>query len=110
LLLYDWPLNVRELRSVARRLTMVEGDITMLRSAHLPKEIRRRVHMPTEDALRASAIQVHVAPSRHELQQMLEEYGGDVQKVAEHYAKDRRHVYRWLTRHDLSASDYRKPS
>ncbi len=109
LLIYDWPLNVRELRTVARRLTMVEDDVKTLRSAHLPKEIRKRVRMPSEDALRASAIQVHVVPSRMELAEMLEKHAGDVQRIAEHYAKDRRHVYRWLSRHDLSASDYRKP-
>jgi DNA-binding NtrC family response regulator len=108
LLLYDWPMNVRELRTVMRRLTMVEEEITTLRSAHLPKDIRRRVRMPSEDALRASAIQVHVVPSRQELQEMLERHRGDVQQVADHYAKDRRHVYKWLSRHDLSVSDYRK--
>jgi DNA-binding NtrC family response regulator len=85
LLLYDWPLNVRELRTVMRRLTMVEDGSTTLRSAHLPKEIRKRVTMPSEDA-----------------------FDGDVERLAEHYAKDRRHIYRWLTRHDLSVSDYRK--
>jgi DNA-binding NtrC family response regulator len=108
LLLYDWPLNVRELRTVMRRLTMVEDGSTTLRSAHLPKEIRKRVTMPSEDALRASAITVHVAPSREELHRMLQRFDGDVERLAEHYAKDRRHIYRWLTRHDLSVSDYRK--
>jgi DNA-binding NtrC family response regulator len=108
LLLYDWPMNVRELRTVMRRLTMVEEDVSTLRSAHLPKDIRRRVRMPTEDQLRASAIQVHVVPSRNELHEMLERHAGDVQMVADHYAKDRRHVYKWLTRHDLSVKDYRK--
>ena len=108
LLLYDWPNNVRELRTVMRRLTMVEDEVTTLRSAHLPKEIRKRVRMPSEDALRASAIQVHAVPSRGELKALLERHAGDVQRIAEHYAKDRRHVYRWLTRHDLSAADYRK--
>ncbi len=90
-----------------RRLTMVEEDITTLRSAHLPKEIRNLIRMPSEDQLRASAMQIHVVPSRSELEQMLERFRGDVQRVAEHYAKDRRHIYRWLTRHDLSASDFR---
>lgn len=108
LVLYDWPSNARELRTVMRRLTMVEDDITTLRSAHLPKEIRRGVRLESEDALRASAISYHAVPSRDELRQMLERYHGDVQRVAEHYAKDRRHVYRWLLRHDLSASDFRK--
>jgi DNA-binding NtrC family response regulator len=108
LLLYDWPGNGRELRTVMRRLTMVEEDISTLRSAHLPKEIRKGVRLKSEDALRASAISYHSVPSRDELRLMLERYQGDVQRIAEHYAKDRRHVYRWLLRHDLSAHDYRQ--
>ena len=108
MLLYDWPMNVRELRTVMRRLTLVEDDVTTLRSAHLPKEIRRRTRQQTEDALRASAITVHSVPSREELARLLDKYGGDVAPIAEYYAKDRRHIYRWLTRHDLSAADYRK--
>lgn len=107
LLLYGWPMNVRELRTIMRRLTMVEEDTKTLRSAHLPKEIRNQILMPSEDQLRASAIQIHAVPSRAELVQMLERFNGDVQRIAEHYAKDRRHVYRWLTRHDLSAHDFR---
>ncbi len=107
LVLYDWPGNVRELRTIMRRLTMIEEDIKTLRSAHLPREIRSIARMPSEDQLRASAIQIHAVPSRVELEEMLVRFRGDVQRIAEHYAKDRRHVYRWLHRHDLSASDFR---
>ncbi len=108
LLLYDWPMNVRELQTVMRRLTLVEDDVTTLRSAHLPKEIRKRTRQQTEDELRASAITVHAVPSREELARLLDKFGGDVERIADYYAKDRRHIYRWLTRHDLSAADFRK--
>jgi two-component system response regulator GlrR len=108
LLLYDWPGNIRELHNVMRRLTLVDDDVTMLRSAHLPKEIRKRLRTASEDSLRYSAITIHAVPSRSELARLLEQYEGNVARVAEHYAKDRRHVYRWLTRHDLSAADFRK--
>jgi DNA-binding NtrC family response regulator len=108
LLLHDWPGNVRELHAVMRRLALIDEEVTTLRSAHLPKEIRNRLRQPTEDALRASAITVHTVPSREELARVLSEHKGDVASVAEHYMKDRRMVYRWLLRHDLSASDFRK--
>ncbi len=108
LLLYDWPTNVRELRTTVRRLTMVEDDITTLRSAHLPKEIRNLNRVPTEDQLRASAIQIQIVPSRVELKKMLGRYKGDAQQLADHYGKDRRQIYKWLTRHDLSAADFRE--
>jgi len=106
LLLYDWPINIRELHNVMRRMTLVDDEVSTLRSAHLPKEIRKRVRSRTDDALRASAITVHVVPSRAELEDLLERYGGNVARLAEHYAKDRRHIRRWLSRHDLAASDY----
>jgi two-component system response regulator GlrR len=108
LLLYDWPGNIRQMQNVMRRLTLVDDDISTLRSAHLPKEIRRRVRHPTEESLRASAITVHAVPSRDELARLLTEHDGDVALVADHYAKDRRHVYRWLLRHDLNVADFRK--
>ncbi len=108
LLLYDWPMNVRELQTVMRRLTLLEDEITTLRSAHLPKEIRKRARQQTEDALRASAITVHSVPSREELARLLDKFGGNVARLAEYYAKDRRHIYRWLSRHDLSVDAFRK--
>jgi transcriptional regulator of acetoin/glycerol metabolism len=85
----------------------VDDDVTTLRSAHLPREIRKRSPMATDEALKASAITVHSVPSRQELADLLTKHKGNVAAVAEHYAKDRRHVYRWLLRHDLSAADFR---
>jgi DNA-binding NtrC family response regulator len=101
LLVYEWPLNVRELRAVAQRLALLEEDVVTLRSAHLPKEIRR--HFPNLDAeaLRASAITVHAVPSREELVALLDRFGGSVSRLARHYLKDRRLIMRWLKRHDL---------
>ncbi len=108
LLLYDWPMNVRELRTVMQRLTLLDDEISTLRSAHLPREIRMRVRQPTEDQLRASAISVHSVPSREELATLLAKCGGSVAELAKHYGKDRKHVFRWLSRHDLVAADYQQ--
>lgn len=107
LLLHDWPNNVRELHNVMRRLTLVDEGVTTLRSAHLPREFRKRLRTATDEALKASAITIHAVPSREELATLLTAFKGDVAQIAEHYAKDRRLVYRWLSRHDLSASDFR---
>ncbi|MEM1033887.1 MAG: sigma 54-interacting transcriptional regulator [Myxococcota bacterium] len=110
LLVHGWPGNERALRALMRRLTMVEDEVTTLRSAHLPSELQAPDPGGSEDALRASAISVHhVAPSRDELRAVLSRCAGEVQRVADHFGKDRRHVYRWLLRHDLSAADFREP-
>jgi len=108
LLLYDWPMNVRELRTVMQRFTLLDDEITTLRSAHLPREIRMRVRQPTEDQLRASAISVHSVPSREELATLLAKFDGSVAKLATHYGKDRKQIFRWLSRHDLVATDYQQ--
>jgi DNA-binding NtrC family response regulator len=109
LVLYDWPMNVRELRTVMQRLSLLDVEITTLRSSHLPREIQKRVRQPTEDQLRASAVLVQAIPSREELAALLARFEGNVKRLAEHYAKDGRLVERWLLCHDLEAADYRKP-
>jgi transcriptional regulator with GAF, ATPase, and Fis domain len=106
LALYDWPTNVRELRTVMHRLTLLEADVTTLRSAHLPKEIRKRYSEPDEDWRRASAITIHSPPTREELVQLLSRYNGDLTGLAHHYAKDRRVIKQWLKRHDLDPDDF----
>lgn len=108
LLVYDWPHNVRELRNVSRRMTLVEDDVTTLRSAHLPKEIGRSLGERNRETLTASAIMIQSVPSRDELEGLLQEHAGDATKLADHYGKDRRQIYRWLARHDLHALMFRK--
>jgi DNA-binding NtrC family response regulator len=39
LCLYDWPFNVRELRFLARRLAVLHGDASVLRTKHLPSRV-----------------------------------------------------------------------
>jgi DNA-binding NtrC family response regulator len=108
LLLYDWPMNVRELGGMMQRLSAMEGELTTIRSAHLPKEIQARVRQPTLDQLRFSGVTVHLIPSRDELSLLLARFDGDVVGVAQFYAKDKRQVYRWLKRHDLKIADFRR--
>jgi transcriptional regulator of acetoin/glycerol metabolism len=43
LCLYDWPLNVRELALLARRLLSLNGHESVLRKAHLPERMIGRV-------------------------------------------------------------------
>ena len=104
LLVHHWPKNLRELRQISRRMLLVDDDVVTLRSAHLPQEILAAAPRTTQTA---SAIPIQTVPSRDELQALLEQHRGDAAKLAEHYKKDRRHIYRWLARHDLSAQPFR---
>jgi transcriptional regulator with AAA-type ATPase domain len=40
LCLYDWPFNVREVDLLARRMTVLHGEETLLRAAHLPERLQ----------------------------------------------------------------------
>jgi transposase-like protein len=49
-----------------------------------------------------------LAPTRDELCAALERYGGNVARVAEHYARDRQQVYRWARRYGVDLDAYRR--
>ncbi len=108
LVLYDWPMNVREVVSVLARVYATAGPVEVLRSAHLPAQIRQRGHQETADQLRASAVSVQLVPSRDELTTLLEKFHGDVAALASFFSMNKRQVYHWLKRHDLKLSAFRK--
>ena len=92
--LHDWPMNVRELRSFSQRLA-VDSDEKAAKASLVPSSGKARPGAPSK------------APSREELVELLEKHSGSVARIAEHFGKDRRQVYRWLERHRLEADDYR---
>ena len=100
LLLYPWPMNIRELRSLAQRLALCDEGSGPLGKAVLPPEIRERAVAPERSSPNA-------APGRDQLEALLTRYQGSVAKVASHLGKDRRQVYRWLKKWELSADDFR---
>jgi hypothetical protein len=46
-------------------------------------------------------------PDRAELSERLRAHGGNVVKLAAHYGKDRKQIYRWLDLHGLHPRDFR---
>ena len=46
-------------------------------------------------------------PAREDLVERLTELRGNVNRIAEHYGKDPKQVYRWLKRHGLDPRDFR---
>jgi transcriptional regulator with GAF, ATPase, and Fis domain len=99
LVLYEWPMNVRELRAVVQRLALLDEDVTVLKLVHLPPELRAeaRATPPTGEA----------EPSREELEQLLKRFSGNVAQLARHVGKERMQVYRWLRRHGIDAASFR---
>jgi hypothetical protein len=109
---YDWPLNVRELALLARRLASVHGHEPLLRKVHLPERIARR---PPDDA--GSAPPARPRPSRRpvndetEFEQLaaaLREHSGNVAHAAAAVGISRSRAYRLLSGHpEFSVDDTR---
>jgi transcriptional regulator with PAS, ATPase and Fis domain len=114
--LYEWPLNVRELGLLARRLIAVHGQEPLLKKAHLPERMVGR------DA--GSAAQPPPAAAGREkrawrkvddhgefeaLMAALREHGGSVGRAAAAIGISRARAYRVLSAHpDFSLDEVRE--
>ena len=92
LVLYDWPLNVRELRALVSRFALLPDKDLPIRLTHLPPAVR---------AAKAREEESGEKPSRQALSEALDRHGGSVARVAVQFAKHRRQIYRWLRDYKL---------
>jgi len=119
LVLHDWPGNVRELEreitAAAVRASATGADELLL--AHFPAAFGARLTgRPIPDTTAPAILPLGTPPSpptampsRDELCAVLEQFGGNVARVAEHYRKDRQQIYRWAKRYDIPLASYRDP-
>jgi transcriptional regulator with PAS, ATPase and Fis domain len=111
LLLYSWPFNVRELRSLMRRLVALHGERALWDLGLLPEEmqepVRGRGEGGTEVRNDLETISGSTAPSEPELRKLLEEHSGNVKRIAQVLGKDRAQIYRWLQRYGLRSEVFR---
>ncbi len=105
LLLYRWPLNVRELKMSVHRLLANAGGSSVLRSIHLQGAIDAAV---SRETARRSGASDGDAPAEGELRAALERYAGNVAQVAQFFAKHRKQVYRWLEKYELDPTSFRR--
>ena len=119
LCLYDWPLNVRELALLARRLLGVQGHEPVLRKSFLPERMLRRgpdgqpaAAASTSDEASAGGKQPRRSTEDETefeaLIEALRRHGGSVAKAAAAIGVNRARAYRLLTAHpDFSLDDLR---
>jgi sigma-54 dependent transcriptional regulator, acetoin dehydrogenase operon transcriptional activator AcoR len=113
LLLYDWPLNVRELEKwLAASLVLSKGQRIELE--HLPVRVR-----PTQEIRGATANKPGSTPAtqpkqkeselrkREELLGLLRAHEGNVSAVARALGKARPQVQRWLKRYGIDRDGHR---
>jgi transcriptional regulator of acetoin/glycerol metabolism len=93
-------MNVRELKQTMRRLALLADRDGRVERAELEEALLRE---PEDEAPAGRA----AAPERDELEALLRAHHGDVKRVAAHYGKSPRQIYRWLDRHGLRPDDHR---
>jgi DNA-binding NtrC family response regulator len=105
LLLHDWPLNVRELIKLARRLAVLEGTDADLDLHLLDPELQDRVRARFEEPAEKIS---PTAPPLEELEAALAEADGNVKLAAMNRGWHRTQIYRWLRQYRLDVTKYRR--
>ena len=105
LLLWDWPYNVRELKSLIRAQKGLVGPSGRIELEHVRAvrpEIAARLAERRATSEEHSATPVPRSEAA-ELAELLARHGGNVSAVAQHTGRSRASVYRWLRRLGLTA-------
>jgi DNA-binding NtrC family response regulator len=98
MVLYDWPLNVRQLKTVVARLARLGEPI--LHAQHLRAVLGESI--VTEESRAARSI-----PTRDELEALLKLHQGNVSRVARACGRHAKQLYRWFERHGLDPTAFR---
>ena len=108
LLLYDWPLNIRELQKLAQRLSSLRTNDRELDIDDLPEDLQNALEHRYEDSLPSDVDQPDVnAPPREVLETLLAAAKGNVSQAAHAYGCHRNQLYRWLRRRQIDPSAFR---
>jgi transcriptional regulator with PAS, ATPase and Fis domain len=105
---YGWPRNVRELQKVIAETLAVAEGAPCLRLAHLP-EVVSAVMEPSDSPVKLAAPEAkRVAPSRTELEELLQKHDGNVAQVARVLDRQWAVVWRWIVKHKIDPERFRK--
>jgi sigma-54 dependent transcriptional regulator, acetoin dehydrogenase operon transcriptional activator AcoR len=105
---YDWPYNVRELESCAKRC-IVLAESRQLTEALLPEEVRAAMQNYGKPLLQGEpgATAPASVPTANELSSLLRHHHGNVARVARDLGKARMQVHRWVQRYNLDLQSFR---
>jgi len=117
LLLHGYPFNVRELERAMEASAVRASGEPMLRRSHLPSEIATvsapRPAPAEPEPKRPTPIVPEAlvppseTPDRAALVRILEHFGGNVERTASYFGKNRKQIYRWLEAEGLDPADFR---
>jgi DNA-binding NtrC family response regulator len=104
LVLYDWPLNVRELEKVlTAALALAEGR-RPIALRDLPDTLSAAPSVPARPATRKSP---EPAPSAAEIEALLAQHGGRVADVSRALGRQRAAVWRWIKQLGIDPDRFR---
>ncbi|MGZ3445155.1 MAG: sigma 54-interacting transcriptional regulator [Myxococcaceae bacterium] len=117
LVLHGYPFNVRELERAMEASAVRARGQPMLRRSHLPPDIatvvaprstpgEQQPERPTPIVPEA-LVPVSETPDRAALVRMLEHFGGNVERTASYFGKNRKQIYRWLEAEGIDPADFR---
>jgi DNA-binding NtrC family response regulator len=105
LLLHNWPFNVRELRKLARRLTIAIENNVRIALTDLPQEIQNNFHARRGAKLNDDDVKAPL--SQDEIITALRRMKGNVSKAARYLSVSRKTMYRRLSEYSINAEAYR---
>jgi len=106
LLSYDWPFNVRELRTTINWALIENGDKPLLRMT--PRIERLFCSNNVEDSPRHVAPAVH--PGEVTLKSTLLQHNGNIKAVATELGVSRSTLYRWIKTSEIDVEQIRETS
>ena len=101
LMLHEWPYNIRELLALCGEVALKTPGGSEIPLSQLPDIVRAKVQPRQDECSGAPAGHDEAAPSREAIKTLWQETAGNVSEMARRLGKDRRQVYRWLTRFGL---------
>jgi len=104
LALYDWPFNVRELKSAVQHAVEAAGG-GPLHASHLPDHVR--APQPPEEPPATGPAARRKGPTADELREVLTKAGGNVALAARTLGRDAAQIYRWIKQYGLRPDDFR---
>ena len=108
LLLHPWPRNIRELLSAMRRLALQLGQRAEIGRAEVDAVLEAPVAVASDGPARPSDAGARPGmPGREELTAQLAGVRGNITRLAAHYGKDAKQIYRWLKHYGLDPGGYR---
>ena len=114
LLLHDWRMNARELRSVLLGIDLASAELepgAPWTLALLPDNVGTRVRQrSTGQAQPDAPLGPSGDPKEAELRTLLLRHEGRINEVAAALQRDRKQIYRWMERYGLRPEDFRTGS